>query len=374
MTSRNGQAPAYPLDLVSPVRHVAAKLAKASPEALAALDLADSYNHPNPADLARVCSQEGCASDREATQWLINRAISELGTQVVSNPDGTVQLAAGKSLDDLRYKRKKIYAVIDNHGLFHDPFNPMSGVFSSNIRLGRGPDDMEELRASMQEFGWVPEFPALKDKRGVLLTGHRRMKLAEELGIEPEIKVLTDLGVGDEHDIRRIKISLASNLGFKPMTPSDRKAFAASLYLEGWTMAAIGEVLRVTQQTISNDLQGLQITGKPRRPKGGRPSAASKKLEENQLDAQVEPLMRQGMNKTQIGAALTNSKSGQSPKIAAAWARITARWEAEGQSEEPESEQEPETEPTPPTPRARPTVVTKVCTCPTCGNSHRVPV
>jgi ParB-like chromosome segregation protein Spo0J len=359
MTARNGQAPGYALDLFSPVSHVAASLDKASPGALSRRVMADNYRHNNPGDLARVRQHEGCNSDREATQWLIDRAITELGTQVVINPDDTVQLAEGKTLRGMRYKRKRIYAVINNHAHLGDPFNPMSGRFSENIRTRASlrDDNMEELRESLKSFGWVPEFPAIKDRRGVVLVGHRRLKAAEELGIEPVIKTLFDLGDGDEHDARRLRIAIASNVGFKPLTPTDRKSIAESLYLDGWTLTEIGEVCNVSAMTISRDLKGFNK--ELYRARGGRPSDAAKKREDDDLDALVEPLMKQGLNRTQIGAELTNSKSGQSPKIAASWARITARWEQEERQQQEQEEEAPDT---------------VTCTCQNCGHVHHPPV
>lgn len=70
-------------------------------------------------------------------------------------------------------------------------------------------------------------------------------------------------------------LAIASNLGGKPFTPEERKDLAAYLYKEReWTMTRIAAALKVSQQTISNDLKGLPTTGKPSRPKGGRPKGS----------------------------------------------------------------------------------------------------
>jgi hypothetical protein len=71
-----------------------------------------------------------------------------------------------------------------------DPFNPVVGEFAKNIRSTKGDDG--ELRSSMQQFGWIEEFPAMADENGVVLVGHRRLQIAKELGIEPVIKKLAD--------------------------------------------------------------------------------------------------------------------------------------------------------------------------------------
>jgi hypothetical protein len=53
---------------------------------------------------------------------------------------------------------------------------PAVDVFADNIRLDIG--DLTELRQSLQEFGWNPEFPAIVDENGIVLVGNRRMKIA----------------------------------------------------------------------------------------------------------------------------------------------------------------------------------------------------
>jgi hypothetical protein len=164
---------------------------------------------------------------------------------------------------------------------WRDLFNPSGGVFAENIRATIGGTDTE-LRASLQQFGWVEKFPALIDENGVVLVGHRRLALAKELGIEPVIERLT-LGTGDEADARRLKLALVSNIGSKPLTKDDRQRIAEHLYGEHeWTMERIAEALNVSQATISGDLRGLSTTDKPTRPKGGRPKGSGKSKDNKQ--------------------------------------------------------------------------------------------
>ena len=106
-------------------------------------------------------------------------------------------------------------------------FNPKTGAFAVNIRDIDGDDS--ELRESLKEFGWVKEFPALADENGVVLVGHRRLKIAEEEGIAPAIKNL-NLGNGDLADAKRLRLAIVSNIGSKPMTKEDRKRIAEHLY------------------------------------------------------------------------------------------------------------------------------------------------
>jgi len=135
------------------------------------------------------------------------------------------------------------------------------------------------LRSSLQQFGWIAEFPALVDEHDVCLVGHRRLKIAKELKIEPVIRRLA-LGSGDVADAERLKLAIASNVGFKPMTKDDRKHIAEYLYgAREWTMERIGEALNVSQRQISRDLEGLDAMSKPARPKGGRPKSTRLKTE-----------------------------------------------------------------------------------------------
>jgi ParB-like chromosome segregation protein Spo0J len=154
---------------------------------------------------------------------------------------------------------------------WRDPFNPKTGEFADNIRL-KGEDDLTELRESMRQFGWSDQFPALVDEHDVVLVGHRRLKVARELGIEPVIKKLS-IGQGDAADAERLKLAIVSNIGAKPMTKEDRKRLAEYLYGEQeWTMARIAKALNVSEPTIHRDLKDSSFTMKePSRPKGGRP-------------------------------------------------------------------------------------------------------
>jgi ParB-like chromosome segregation protein Spo0J len=151
-------------------------------------------------------------------------------------------------------------------------------LLTDNIRVDDARDD-DELRASLKTLGWISSFPAIKDERGVVLVGHRRLRIAAEEKIEPKVDVLI-LGDGDAADADRVKIALASNIGGKPLTPKDRRRIAEHLYGEReWTMERIGAALGVSHQTIGRDLGNLSMTDKSKRqpktatnPKGsGRP-------------------------------------------------------------------------------------------------------
>jgi hypothetical protein len=68
--------------------------------------------------------QSLCATDEEATLWIINNAVDELGNQVVRESDG-VRLVDGLTFEKLRWQDKPIPPQApDIHEKLRDPFNP----------------------------------------------------------------------------------------------------------------------------------------------------------------------------------------------------------------------------------------------------------
>jgi hypothetical protein len=148
-------------------------------------------------------------------------------------------------------------------------------LLAVNIRADRGGDD-SELIDSLRRFGWNQKLPAIKDEHGVVLTGHRRLRIAKRLGIEPVIEILT-LGDGEAADAERVKLAMVSNIGGKPMTAKDRQRIAQHLYGgKRWTIERIAEALDVGKSTVARDLDSFPTAGKPDRPKGGRPKGSKK--------------------------------------------------------------------------------------------------
>ena len=151
--------------------------------------------------------------------------------------------------------------------------------FIDEIRTITGDD--EELRSSLQKFGWVPDLPALVDEDGEVIVGHRRTRLAKELGI-PAVRKTIVFGEGDAADAERLKLAIVSNIGGQPMSKKDRKRIAEHLYGKGtWSMDRIGEALGVSKMQISRDLSDCNITlqSKPAKtasnPKGSGRSKGS---------------------------------------------------------------------------------------------------
>ncbi len=284
-----GDKKGYALDFVSVARYVATEIDRASPGALSVSDLAMNYTH-NPGDLHRVRTHEHFDTDREAITFLIREAISALDSQLESDGNGGLRLAV--PAEELRFGRKRLH-LNPPPLVLRDAFSEVSGEFHKNIRLP-GRDDLGELRESMRAWGWIPEFPAIKDERGTIIVGHRRIAVAEELGIQPFVKTI-DCGRGDAGDAKRFKYALASNIGFKPMTPTERGRIAEYLYKDReWSMERIGEALNVDQRTISRDLDTVSKTTKRGRPR---------KATDEQISTAIHAHFEEGLTRDQAAAA-----------------------------------------------------------------------
>jgi hypothetical protein len=170
--------------------------------------------------------------------------------------------------------------------------------------------DDTELRKSMQTFGWVEQFPAIKDQDGVVLVGHRRLKIAAELNITPVVVV-----VDCDNDPERWRIALASNIGNQPLSATDRKCIAMHLYTtKQMTMKDISHALGVSEMTISRALSDSNtvLESKPHaktatNPKGsGRPKGSSKPKNPAQeanapRNEQIVELHNAGQTSAEIG-------------------------------------------------------------------------
>jgi len=194
-----------------------------------------------------------------------NRKAEEAKNQHVAER----RAAAEKRRDDYRAEQEALREV---NGCKGD--SPLPSGLGDIINDIRGTvEDLEELRTSFRQFGWVPHFPAIRDETGLVLVGHRRLKVAEDLKIEPVYQDIV-LGQGTDADVERLKIALVSNVGFAPLSAKRRQRISARLREMGWTQAKIGKALRVTQKTISEDLShytsGIKPDGPPKvGPLGG---------------------------------------------------------------------------------------------------------
>jgi ParB-like chromosome segregation protein Spo0J len=304
-----GLARGYALDFYSVVRHVANEL-RGADTPLPISTIAERYTDMNPGDLVRVRKYHGLVSDQQAIEFLAERAVRALGTQVVVKPDG-VRLRRRNA--KLEYLGRPLAPIEASETIaLRDPFNPMSGEFSENIRTSRGQarDNLSELRESIREFGWIPELPAITDERGVVLIGHRRLAVARELGIEPVVNTIF-FGTGDAADARRFRIAIASNIGSKPLTPDERQRIAEYLYGErDWTMARIAEALNMSTNTISKDL--ADFSPKVKIPRRGRPKKITPKHQlMQQKDEVVLQRIEAGERPTYVARSVGFSSSSQ---------------------------------------------------------------
>jgi hypothetical protein len=285
-------SPGMPLDLVSPARHAATEIERAAPVALSVSDLAETYSHPNTGDISRVRVRAGVQSEHDVNCWLIEQALEKLqhrGATVRSavqlvNDDGKWRFADDVTFDDLLYDGKKLIRVENGHKEFRDPFDPMSGEFSDNTgipskRMGKSAAQ-DELRDSLHRFGWLRELPGVRDERGVIIIGHRRWALADELEIPVSERAMMTIvyGDGDEADRNRLIAAVVSQTGYKEFTKEEWKRIAQYLRAQGDTIQSIAEVLNKPYKTVQENVSGVPLLVDPtiknpnrkRAPGGGR--------------------------------------------------------------------------------------------------------
>lgn len=245
----------YAMDGYTAIRHVITVLGGAQAP-LTAEEMARSYKHSPINDFGRIIKHERVPDEAAAKVWLVEHALTQLGADQIAEV-GENRYRLKVSLDDVRIDGKPVAPLIEEKPQFAGgsrPFDPMSGLFSDNIRAKSEDDDLTGLRESMRARGWNRWFPAIRDERGVVLVGHRRIKVAKELGIKPVILDVT-IGSGEAADAERLDIAILSNIEQKKLSPASRRRIAEYLYGEReWSMQKIGQALRVSQQQISKDL------------------------------------------------------------------------------------------------------------------------
>jgi ParB-like chromosome segregation protein Spo0J len=126
-----------------------------------------------------------------------------------------------------------------------------------SMRDANEPDEAQdaELRESIKELGFLKELAVIVAGDGQIIVGHRRVRIAKELGIEPVVVTL------DGDDAYAIRLAIASNLGAKPFTKKERRKIARELYGTGeFSCQAIADVLGVARMTISRDVAGMDRT------------------------------------------------------------------------------------------------------------------
>ena len=79
-------------------------------------------------------------------------------------------------------------------------------------------EERSALKASMEEHGWWPEFPAVQDEDGNTLDGFHRLSIAEELGITPVIQVKRGLSAID-----KLSFAIKANTHRRFLSPAQRR-------------------------------------------------------------------------------------------------------------------------------------------------------
>jgi ParB-like chromosome segregation protein Spo0J len=312
-------------------RYVIEALKARAPEWVNFDELVCNYDPPRPNNMAELRGDLAhdvgySVTNERVKEDLIEEAIHDVNyyndhKAIEADPDDATnyRLADGVDVEALQWCDNPLFPKPVMAGLF----DPETGAFADNIRTPN-PEGYKELRESMEALGWVSQFPAIQDENGVVIVGHRRLTVAEELGIEPKISTMT-FGDGEAADARRAKVAIASNIGFEKLSPADRKAIAAQMYGSGWSMAKIADALQVATMTVSRDLRGL--TGvKPLadlEKRGGRPRKPEADKEAEQQTA-LTPYQEARQAYEEAEAALTPQERERRAKEAQAFASDVA--------------------------------------------------
>ena len=288
---------------------------------LSSYDLADNYDPPKPNNMAELRSDyrdetlgAGRIDNHDVKQWLIENAITEINAGndspdqnnviILDEESGEYRLADGVDVKQLQIGGE----LLIRGPVLPDLFSPKTGSWSENIRSFE-PEKLKELRESMEQFGWLRELPGVKDENDVIIVGHRRDAVAKELGIEPVFKTV-HFGEGVAADAAKAALAIASNVGAEKISPANRKKIAADLYGSGWSMAGIGELLKVATMTVSRDLSRFNNV-KPRPERGGRPR---KKPEPKPEPIDEDTVAEQPIT-TEPPGGLTENSPGQTDRV-----------------------------------------------------------
>jgi hypothetical protein len=266
----------YGIDKCTPLRALRTELDAVAGASVSIASLAIRYDHGLAPDLHRIKVNElknRSADDHEAKLWLLRDAANTLAEWLdIQEVDGDtlVTMKPGFTPDDLRWGLEPIFPnqpVNVDEREFNDSFDTMKtcGTFATDWRdKATGKRDeacREDLRWSMQTFGWLEGHEAILDENGVVLVGNRRLAMARELGI-PERTITLTFGTGVDATKRRWHYMVGSNMGPKPFTASDRKKMTWRLRKEEeWSQERIAEFLHCDQKTVSNDLSDQKPLG-----------------------------------------------------------------------------------------------------------------
>ena len=160
-----------------------------------------------------------------------------------------------------------------------DPF-ARGGAFAYD-----SPEADADLKDSISQAGYLPGHPVIRDEHGTIIEGHRRDRIARELGLEPPSEVI-DFGdkYGARADIRRVLHAYYSNRGGRSFADI-RRPLAVHMVAElGWSQEAAASALNVSQKTISRDLEQAEQQ-QPADDAEAEKERARKKAEEDAKEA-----------------------------------------------------------------------------------------
>ena len=289
-------APRYVVEALAAVREQDPK------QTVDSLELASNWVLPRPSNYIEMRALYADEMDEKRSEvgedsvkeWLINSAINDVNanndnylvngepistgdSEVIQDDDdkGNYRLADGVDIHALKLRGEPLLPKTVPTDLF------APGGKWADISRSYDPAKLGPLRDSMEALGWPKHLPAIGDKRTkdtnnpIIIVGHRRLEVAEELGIEPVIGWV-DFGEGPAAEAAKIALALASNTGGENISLADRKKIAKDLYgTDKFSMTDIAKLLKVSAMTVSRDLAGLTDV-KPPPERGGRPRKGDK--------------------------------------------------------------------------------------------------
>ena len=279
------------LEWTNPIRHLVTQLAAGSEEGLDLEHIANGYKHSNDGDITRLRNAitKGRGDTRDIFIALLGKVIGNVGVKrkgkitpgVIIADNGRLKLVAPvKQLCFTGIGGYEGHPIVLLEPAEVKPAFTKPRLIGNNklrditdLRVDHESDTVllkSELAESMRQFGWIIAFPAIKDENGLIITGHRRVRVAEALGIpirtgtkfgECEI-IQLKFGRGTDEDASRVAHAIASDIGQKPLSPRDRAILAQHLYnSREWSLEKIGTALGVSRRTIARDLRAVEATG-----------------------------------------------------------------------------------------------------------------
>jgi ParB-like chromosome segregation protein Spo0J len=251
-TTRN-----FPLDLLTPVRHVATELDRAAPAALSVSEMAKTYTHPNPGDMARVRSAY-VGEQGDVSRWFIETAIGELGHRIASDGNGGYHLVVplgkmkytpggGRSQRLVKAERERD-ETLDNDALADEstrqearaamyvirnddrPFTVMVGKRERKLRLHKlakalplmGEDEFAAFIADVRAHGVLKPVLVIGDE---VLDGRHRVAAADLLNVAVRLEEFTGT---EEQAVERV---LSENVHRRHLTVAQRGLIVWEMFM-----------------------------------------------------------------------------------------------------------------------------------------------